>query len=84
MKHAKGWGRIYFTTLEEMEDVERYLSLENPSGRGIHLERLCRGGVLFKDSYEDAMAAQGDDEVFKEMRAAEAEFKTNQSKEESK
>lgn len=84
MGQAKGWDRIYFTTLEDMKDIERYLTLENAGGRGIHLERLCRGGMLFPDSYEDAMEAQEDDEFFKEMRAAEAEFETIQHKEEPK
>ncbi len=71
---AKGCERIYFTTLEEMEDIERYLTLENPGDRVIHLERLCRGGVLFPDACEDAMRAQEDDEFFKELRAADADL----------
>lgn len=49
MNQAKGWDRIYFTTLEKIQRISYGLVFTNASGKELCLERLHKGSVLFYD-----------------------------------
>jgi len=78
MKQAKGWERIFFTTIKAVLEMKYTLELENWEGYSFKLTRHCEGGVHFtKAPLEDH-----EDEMWREIYRAEKE--TREFEEESK
>lgn len=49
MNQAKCWGRIYFTTLEDLRSICCGVTFTNSRGEELYLPRLHKGSVLFHD-----------------------------------